>query len=392
MVSAVRLRPNHYETLGLSPSASDDDIRRAFTRMMGMFGAHPVAAATSVSAAFEVLRNPAKRRAYDRDLGLLPEPKSAHWKVAGVGWSSPGLMGSAWAAPAKPEASESDAPAPPEAPAPDAPAEATQAKPAEPRLASFISSSLRDLARPIAPEIASDVRSRAGPAPVPAESAKVAIERDTTAAQRTEAEMTLDEEASPLDLRRPALVALGAIAAAGLIGAIAGASVGAQEQAPAAKRVTVTLPVAAPKPSGTMDAPIATAAISETPMRRPARAGADTARASDQRAERRQLATSTRLAVETSPLADGSLALAAAASSDVPAESAADAPKAISASMPLPGRVIARTIARIGYSCGTVVSTTTAEGAAPGVYNVACSSGQTFQATPVRGRYRFRRQ
>ena len=80
MVTAVRSRSNHYETLGLAPSASDDDIRRAFARMMGMFGAHPVVAATSVSAAFEVLRNPAKRRAYDRAIGLVPEPSnSGHW-------------------------------------------------------------------------------------------------------------------------------------------------------------------------------------------------------------------------------------------------------------------------------------------------------------------------
>jgi hypothetical protein len=58
--------------------------------------------------------------------------------------------------------------------------------------------------------------------------------------------------------------------------------------------------------------------------------------------------------------------------------------------MPLPNAVIARTIHRIGYACGKVASTSAVEGA-PGVYTVACTSGASYEATPVRGRYRFRR-
>ena len=60
------------------------------------------------------------------------------------------------------------------------------------------------------------------------------------------------------------------------------------------------------------------------------------------------------------------------------------------ASMPLPNRVIARTIHRIGYSCGEVASTTAVEGS-PGVFKVSCTSGQAYQARPVGGRYHFRR-
>jgi hypothetical protein len=60
------------------------------------------------------------------------------------------------------------------------------------------------------------------------------------------------------------------------------------------------------------------------------------------------------------------------------------------ASMPLPNPVIARTIERIGYACGQVASTSAVEGAR-GVYTVTCTSGASYQATPVRGRYRFRR-
>ncbi len=69
----------------------------------------------------------------------------------------------------------------------------------------------------------------------------------------------------------------------------------------------------------------------------------------------------------------------------------APAASTAAATMPLPSRVIARTIDRIGYSCGSVVSTSPVESAAPGVYKITCSSGQSFQAKPVNGRYRFRR-
>ena len=58
--------------------------------------------------------------------------------------------------------------------------------------------------------------------------------------------------------------------------------------------------------------------------------------------------------------------------------------------MPLSDALVARTISRIGYSCGKVASTTAVEGAS-GVFKVTCTSGQSFKATPVGGRYRFRR-
>jgi hypothetical protein len=60
------------------------------------------------------------------------------------------------------------------------------------------------------------------------------------------------------------------------------------------------------------------------------------------------------------------------------------------AAMPLPSFVIARTIGRIGYSCGAVSSTTAVEGSR-GVFKVTCTSGDTYKATPVNGRYHFRR-
>ena len=67
------------------------------------------------------------------------------------------------------------------------------------------------------------------------------------------------------------------------------------------------------------------------------------------------------------------------------------APAAVTASMPLPKGTIAHTIEKIGYSCGVVDSITGVEGAAPGVFKVSCTSGQNYQATPVNGRYHFRK-
>jgi len=61
------------------------------------------------------------------------------------------------------------------------------------------------------------------------------------------------------------------------------------------------------------------------------------------------------------------------------------------AKLPLPNSVVARTIGRIGYSCGQVASTTAVEGGAPGVFKVTCTSGRSYRAAPVRGRYHFRR-
>ena len=64
---------------------------------------------------------------------------------------------------------------------------------------------------------------------------------------------------------------------------------------------------------------------------------------------------------------------------------------ALAASLPLPRRTIASTIARIGYPCGGVASSTAVEGGAPGVFKITCTSGHSYQAKPVSGRYRFRR-
>ena len=89
-----------------------------------------------------------------------------------------------------------------------------------------------------------------------------------------------------------------------------------------------------------------------------------------------------------------SLLPATAASESAPAapveEAAAEAPApaVAEAKLPLSNAVIARTIGRIGYACGEVASTSAVEG---GAFKVTCTSGASYRAAPVRGRYHFRR-
>ena len=52
---------------------------------------------------------------------------------------------------------------------------------------------------------------------------------------------------------------------------------------------------------------------------------------------------------------------------------------------------MARTIERIGYACGSVASAAAVDGSA-GVFKLYLgSSGHSYQASPVKGRYHFRR-
>jgi hypothetical protein len=101
--------------------------------------------------------------------------------------------------------------------------------------------------------------------------------------------------------------------------------------------------------------------------------------------EERELAGNQVVESVTQQIEPADTAAVQAAATETPAA------EVVSASMPLPGRVIARTIQRIGYSCGQVASTTAMEGSGAGVFKVTCTSGHSYQATPIRGRYHFRR-
>jgi hypothetical protein len=73
---------------------------------------------------------------------------------------------------------------------------------------------------------------------------------------------------------------------------------------------------------------------------------------------------------------------------DAVADAPTPAAAPVSASMPLSNAAIARTIGRIGYSCGRVASTSQILG---NMFKVTCTSGDSYRAAPVGGRYRFKR-
>lgn len=336
MASSVRPRPNYYDVLGLSPAATQDDIGRAFAKGMGLFGAHPAAAAAQLSVAFETLRDPARRRAYDSALGLRRQPEPRQWTMSVPGRTTRGFIASA------PEPTE--------------------------KAASDTLARLQRLAQP-----------QPLTRPAPAVEAPRVPEPQEVAAE--------GEDMPLIEWKRPALTVGALFVAAGLIGALAGSSLldpQHAQQAPSERTFgRPAAKVAAPPPLAAADAPVvAEAAVAPrlTQDRSPKRLHPAPAPAPQQ-------------AEDSAPVtaqADG-LAPVADAGSDVAAAPPAAVETIAAAGLPLAAKVMARTIERIGYACGSVASATPADGAAAGVYKVTCTSGDTYRAAPVGGRYRFRR-
>ena len=85
MFGSVRTGPGHYEILGLTPSATRDDIEKAFATRMKMRITNPEEAddyRLRLRAAYKTLHDPFWRRIYDAELGLAsksrPEPAKNH--------------------------------------------------------------------------------------------------------------------------------------------------------------------------------------------------------------------------------------------------------------------------------------------------------------------------
>jgi hypothetical protein len=387
MASTVRSRPNHYQALGLLPDASQDQIAGAFARAMGMFATRPMAVAAEIGAAFETLRDPVKRRAYDKAIGLVKEPEPRAWAIASAAPGRGGFFG--MHAVATPGVAREPFVAAPRRREPDPPPQPEVSE--EPDTGSFIASSLLEIAKPGAFD-----PSRLAPErpPRPPETAAGTIHREAQQPVLPRQEDSSREaEDRPFDWRRPALAVGAFVVAAGLLGALAGVSVRDDEQQQATPG---TAPVTAAKAHRALVAP---AAATSAP---PVEATVQTTAPHPARSQAAAVRTKRAVRAKPAPtfaqdVADTLATQSASADAEPPAGTATEipaaessAPRPVAAAMPLPNSVIARTIERIGYSCGSVASATPAADAS-GVYEIRCTSGQSYRASPVGGRYHFRR-
>lgn len=386
MVTTVRSRPSHYEVLGVTPAATEQEIGQAFARKMSLFRARPLADLAQVTAAYETLRNPETRREYDRSLAPKPEPKpeplSWSFALAQPAWKP--FIASVPMNPASPPPPQVDrAREPYVTPA----LEPEPKRAADPRLEA-IAASLRALSKPgVSEPPVTPVKQETSDPLAP----RRVEERQSFQAQepalddviqqirivgRTEKERLRDGDPRWPDWRKPMFAAGGVILGVGILGGMAGVAAGGAAQ----DSVTVAVPAA--KTVAKAVAPTAPGLIEAQAEQQPAE-------------ERPAVAHMSRVRSLPKPgFADKDLVDLSPAVASAPVEAAESiggqpAATPVPASLPLPNSVIARTIERIGYSCGNVASATHGDG--EGVFNITCSSGQSYRATPVRGRYHFRR-
>jgi hypothetical protein len=383
MASSVRSRPNHYEVLGLGAGAGAEEIARAFASRMRVAAAGPLGAAAQICAAHETLRDPAKRREYDRSIGIAPKPEPQGWTVAAAQPRWAPFAASATARPAAQPAGDARRPAVPPAAAPRSEPEH------QPRTSSFIAASLRELAKPVEIDPAPEPR----PEQQPRAHAKseYVVEPDI---RKLLAAAPIEDEADDeraFDWKRPAMAVGGLVAAAGLIGTMAGLwARDGGDPVQAEPAVTVSVPAVKAHAERVEPSSAVTPEVFEAQVRRPVRVASTPVRAKSHvavAAEPAQPVHQSQLA-ESAP-AQGRFVESATeqAAADPLAAEPAEATEAAPADLPIPNTVVARTIERIGYACGSVASTAAAQGG----FKVTCTSGDSYRAAPVHGRYHFRR-
>jgi hypothetical protein len=353
MVETVSLRPNHYELLGLTPAASSAEIAQAFAKELSLLPMRPFGSLAQVSLAYETLRDPIKRVAYDASLRPETKPQPSH-PLIGRLESAPFLGG----VPAKPVVRPAAVSSSPVTPRPEPLGES--------RTAPSASEVLRQPPKPAVREI-----------------------EPTSGNDHTFHHDALDRfgqsEKASIDWRLPALAG-GVLMLAVVLGAWTGWEAGnANEQLQPEAAAMLTTPPAKALPaldvSPEAPAPIVAEARPARRTRAPV-AAARTVRARPPLQIDLPEAGPVE-AVQADQAPPGEIATDQAV-----AEAPAVVPTA--AKLPLPKAVIARTIGRIGYACGQVASATAVEGSA-GVFMVTCTSGHSYRAAPVRGRYHFRR-
>ena len=379
MDKTVSSRPNHYQALGLEADASPDDIAMAYARELR--APRTIGQIALAGMAYEVLRDPAKREAYDRSIGVAKEPEAALLQWSGASPFRAAYIRTARAAPA---ANNAALPA------------ASPARPQEPEPAADIQSDQRS-------HLAAAFRNISQAEPLRTAAAATSSEPDGR--QGVVAEATNEPQSLPLDQPGPVSdevedvafdwkrIGVGAgalVAVAGLFGVWAGSEVGNDNPAPPTEAASKTmLPPATPFPDGLADGQVIRPSVAAATA--PAARGIGAAPAGG--AIRKQPPAK---AIESEvyvPTESASIEIAAADPlGPTPVQPSQELVNAAvkAASMPLPNRTIARTIERIGYACGEVAATDAVAGQA-GVFTISCTSGQSFQAKPVSGRYRFKR-
>ena len=370
MDSTVKSRPNHYELLGLSPTAKLDEIDEAFARELRLPRAFGSLAEFTV--AYETLRDPAKRVAYDASISK-PEPKPEPRPALSLAGRLEGAaLGATPPRPVVRLKSPSRSiptllpradPRPQARTAPSATALLHQ--PITPRIPERdpTPQAEREPVRQAEPVV------RAQPEPRPA---------DAYVLRQPVADHSEHERHAPFQWKLPALAA-GALALA--IGGGTWMGVESGNDAPEDQlKPAVTLKVPPAKAAAPIADAVEAPSIAEEQPAQPTRAAAPV---------RTEIA---RPPPEIDLPEEQPSEVAALEQQQRDIERAAAPAPAVAATnskMPLPNSVVARTIGRIGYPCGQVASTTALDGA--GVFKVTCTSGHSYRAAPVHGRYRFRR-
>jgi hypothetical protein len=380
MSSTVKSRPNHYEVLGLTPGASSDEIAQAFAKELSDRRPRAFGSLANVTVAYETLRDRMKREAYDVSLGLKPKPKPrppAPSPAAPAEWSPLRASPRPAPQPAKDLLSRLT---------PKADAVPQSERPSEAKLPPFAAGSRREPTNPKPQAVFPKTGTIQKEPGQPESMARPRVDLPSGEGRLDFAEsgrFQTDGEA-PFQWKIPTLAA-GFLTLAVCVGAWTGLEAGNDnEQAQAENAVTLKVPPAKPLPE-LAGSPLALVpSVEEARPQQPTRAIAAGARV--ERARPPQIDLPEPQSAETANSTQSAPDEAATE------QAAAESPtvEATSARMPLPNAVIARTIGRIGYPCGQVASTTALDGA-PGAFRVTCTSGHSYRAAPVRGRYRFRR-
>ena len=378
MVDTISKRRTHYEILGLTPAATSDEIERAFAGAISIFQPHGFGSVAEAAVAFRTLRDPVRRRAYDASLAIKPEPTP---RRSPMRWDVGARFMSATATPVMRLAIDRLAPPEPQVEERPRLQELPRLAESEPQPEPFIAAKLREIASP--EPLRETIRAKLAANTVP--QTLETVREETRQRRVSDGDRRVDLALSPADAVEDGIswkragILVGAITVAvALLGAWAGWS-SVSDAEPVQNAAKVVLP---PPTTYTVGDPVAGA---------PNRALDDARPLS--RKKPAQTATRVVRARPTPGLAGLERQLSQPDATPVEASAgttvSAEAPVAVAASLPLPNRVIARTIERIGYPCGQVAST--AQSGAPGVFTVTCTSGHSYQAAPVRGRYHFRR-